>query len=437
MDRLYASRCGVCDADQRQDIARFLLSDRVLVAILRRIQDGFNVREEIDPDLFRQAKAMLDEAIGQSFDLGTEWGKEDMAFIAELRHNADVFAAFKAHREQNDLAALLLDKEGKPRSFDAFRKAAEPVIGQYNMNWLRTEYTAAIRNARTARRFRAYQKDADLFPNLRWLKSRAAEPRFSHRQYYNTIRRIDDPWWSTHYPGCVWNCQCDIEQTTDPITHIGDTPAKPGEPSTRPGREGEVRAPGLSQNPAISKSLFSQDHPYLTAAYPGAKEAVAKSLHEYNPDSDYGKRLMVSTKADQTEVIENVRAAKAILGTFPNTNIKIREHVRAYGVKNPEYEIDGLIADRKGVMSEKGISDGFSKAIKQGCKAVIIDFDMHMSEHEIKYREVAKRLIWRREDFESNRIVRCYIIKNKRAICLDKHQLDKNILMELLKKLEP
>ena len=211
----------------------------------------------------------------------------------------------------------------------------------------------------------------------------------------------------------------------------------PGKPSTRPGREGEVRAPGLSQNPAISKSLFSQDHPYFTAAYPGAKEAVAKSLHEYNPDSDYGKRLMVSTKADQTEVIENVRAAKAILGTFPNTNIKIREHVRAYGVKNPEYEIDGLTADRKGVMSEKGISDGFSKAIKQGCKAVIIDFDMHMSEREIKYREVAKRLIWRREDFESNRIVRCYIIKNKRAICLDKHQLDKNILMELLKKLEP
>lgn len=263
MDRLYASRCGVYAADQRQDIARFLLSDRVVEAILRRIQGGFNVREEIDPDLFKQAKEMLDEAIGQSFDLGTEWGKEDLAFIAELRHNAEVFAAFKAHREQNDLAALLLDEEGKPRSFDAFRKATEPVIGQYNVNWLRTEYTAAIRNARTARRFRAYQKDADLFPNLRWLKSRAAEPRFSHRKYYNTIRRIDDPWWLTHYPGCVWNCQCDMEQTADPITHVGDTPAMPGQPSTKPGSEGEVRAPGLSQNPALSKSLFSQDHPYF------------------------------------------------------------------------------------------------------------------------------------------------------------------------------
>ena len=282
MDRLYASRCGMCVADQRQGIARFLLADRVREAILRRIQGGFNVREEIDPDLFRQAKEMLDEAIGQSFGLPTEWGKEDLAFIDELRHNNAVFAAFKAHREQNDLAALLLDDEGKPRSFDAFRKAAEPVIGQYNVNWRRTEYTAAIRNARTARRFRAYQKDADLFPNLRWLKSRAAEPRFSHRQYYNTIRRIDDPWWSTHYPGCVWNCQCDIEQTTDPIPHVGDTPAMPGEPSARPGSEGEVRAPGLSQNPAISKSLFSQDHPYFTAAYPGAKEAVEKKMVSYD-----------------------------------------------------------------------------------------------------------------------------------------------------------
>lgn len=167
------------------------------------------------------------------------------------------------------------------------------------------------------------------------------------------------------------------------------------------------------------------------------RELEEKSLHEYKPDPDYGKRLMISTKADQTDVRENVRAAKAILDTYPDTNIKIREHVRAYGVKNPEYEINDLIADRKGVMSEKGISDGFSKAIKQGCKAVIIDFDMHMSNRKIKYREVAKRLIWRYDDFESERIVRCYIIKNKKAICLEKHQLDKNTLVDLLKKLEP
>lgn len=313
MDRLYTSRCGVCAADQRQGIAHFLLADRVREAILRRIQGGFNVREEIDPDLFRQAKEMLDEAIGQSFDLRTDWGKEDLAFIDELRHNAEVFAAFKAHREQNDLAALLLDDERKPRSFDAFRKASEPVIGQYNVNWLQTEYMAAIRNARTARRFRAYQKDADLFPNLRWLKSRAAEPRRSHKLYYNTIRRIDDPWWSTHYPGCVWNCQCDIEQTTDPITHVGDTPAMPGKPSTRPGREGEVRAPGLSRNPAISKSLFSQDHPYFTAAYPGAKEAVERMVgtaneHYTTIPTEHGQ-VRVHDGHGKGERQENIRVA--------------------------------------------------------------------------------------------------------------------------------
>ena len=56
----------------------------------------------------------------------------------------------------------------------------------------------------------------------------------------------------------------------------------PGKPSTRPGSEGEVRAPGLSQNPAISKSLFSQDHPYFTAAYPGAKEAVERMVGTAN-----------------------------------------------------------------------------------------------------------------------------------------------------------
>ena len=400
---------------------------------------GFDVEHKIDPDLFTDSYTALNEAVDRAVKLSVKWGKPDKGFIQELKRNNAVFAAFKAHREQNDLAGLLVDDDGNARSFDSFRRAAAPVIGEYNVNWLQTEYATAVRVARTAVRFKQYEKDGDLYPNAEWLPSRAAEPRMSHRKYYHTVRRLTDPWWETHYPGCVWGCQCDMRNTDKPITHIGDNPAAPGaEPTTvPPSEEAGVRSPGLSRNPARSGELFSRDHPYFTSAYPGAEKAVEELLHEYKPDPDYGKRLMVSTKADQTEVRENVRAAKAILDTYPDTNVKIREHVRAYGVKNPEYEFDDLIADRKGVMSEKGISDGFSKAIKQGCKAVIIDFDMHMSNREIKYREVAKRLIWRYDDFEGKRIVRCYIIKNKKAIYLEKHQLDKNILVDLLKKLEP
>lgn len=41
--------------------------------------------------------------------------------------------------------------------------------------------------ASKARRWMTYVKDADLFPNLKWLPSRAAEPRCEHRLLWNSI----------------------------------------------------------------------------------------------------------------------------------------------------------------------------------------------------------------------------------------------------------
>ena len=241
---------------------------------------GFDVEHKIDPDLFTDSYTALNEAVERAVKLSVKWGKPDKGFIQELKRNNAVFAAFKAHREQNDLAGLLVDDDGNARSFDSFRMAAAPVIGEYNVNWLQTEYTTAVRVARTAVRFKQYEKDGDLYPNGEWLPSRAAEPRMSHRKYYHTVRRLTDPWWETHYPGCVWGCQCDMRNTGKPITHIGDNPAAPGaEPTTvPPSEEAGVRSPGLSRNPARSGELFSRDHPYFTSAYPGAEKAVAKKM---------------------------------------------------------------------------------------------------------------------------------------------------------------
>lgn len=241
---------------------------------------GFDVEHKIDPDLFTDSYTALNEAVDRAVKLSVKWGKPDKGFIQELKRNNAVFAAFKAHREQNDLAGLLVDDDGNARSFDSFRRAAAPVIGEYNVNWLQTEYTTAVRVARTAVRFKQYEKDGDLYPNGEWLPSRAAEPRMSHRKYYHTVRRLTDPWWETHYPGCVWGCQCDMRNTDKPITHVGDNPAAPGvEPTTvPPSEEAGVRSPGLSRNPARSGELFSRDHPYFTSAYPGAEKAVAKKM---------------------------------------------------------------------------------------------------------------------------------------------------------------
>lgn len=269
-------------AGQEKEILHLPDRSRLIERALRRIQGGFDVQRQVDPDLFAQAAAALNQAVDKAVAMSVKWGQPDRAFISELRHNNALFAAFKAHREQNDLARLLVDPDGRPRGFDSFRKAAEPIVREYNVNWLQTEYAAAVRAARTAVRFKRYEQDGDLFPNAEWLPSRAAEPRAAHRKYYHTVRSLSDPWWETHFPGCVWGCQCDMRNTDKPITHVGDTPAVPGAQPTDvpPSEEAGLRSPGLSRNPARSKSLFSADHPYFTTAYPGAAEAVATFLHD-------------------------------------------------------------------------------------------------------------------------------------------------------------
>lgn len=273
---------------------------------------GFDVEHKIDPDLFTDSYTALNEAVDRAVELSVKWGKPDKGFIRELKRNNAVFAAFKAHREQNDLAGLLVDDDGNARSFDSFRMAAAPVIGEYNVNWLQTEYATAVRVARTAVRFKQYEKDGDLYPNAEWLPSRAAEPRMSHRKYYHTVRRLTDPWWETHYPGCVWGCQCDMRNTDKPVTHIGDNPAAPGaEPTTvPPSEEAGVRSPGLSRNPARSGELFSRDHPYFTSAYPGAEKAVegfVDSNKEYMPVPTEKGAVRIHQRHGKTEKKENIK----------------------------------------------------------------------------------------------------------------------------------
>lgn len=311
MDSLYKDGCAIC-AGKPKEVYHSPGLTKMVERVLRRIQGGFDVEHKIDPDLFTDSYTALNEAVDRAVKLSVKWGKPDKGFIQELKRNNAVFAAFKAHREQNDLAGLLVDDDGNARSFDSFRRAAAPVIGEYNVNWLQTEYATAVRVARTAVRFKQYEKDGDLYPNGEWLPSRAAEPRMSHRKYYHTVRRLTDPWWETHYPGCVWGCQCDMRNTDKPITHIGDNPAAPGaEPTTvPPSEEAGVRSPGLSRNPARSGELFSRDHPYFTSAYPGAEKAVkgfVDSSKEYMPVPTEKGAVRIHQRHGKTEKKENIK----------------------------------------------------------------------------------------------------------------------------------
>ena len=285
----------------------FLLPDKIKERILKKIFDHFDVKNDIIPELFEFSFEALNKGIEDNFTPKITH-KENTEFLEALRSNTAVFAAFKAHRQQNDLATLLLDDKGKVKSFANFKADSERVIGSYNTHWLQNEYDAAIKGARTAALFADFEQDKDIAPNIRWMPSTSVEPRDIHKAYYGMVRSKDDPFWRTNFPGMLWGCKCGIEQTSDIITH------KKGEGQTT------TASKGLEINPYYAKRIFSDKHPYVKEAYPGADQAV----------KSFVKQAAVSSLVDQTLTDKRAKGEKVQVGTMDKSVVKF---LKGRGIK--------------------------------------------------------------------------------------------------------
>lgn len=246
-----------------------------------------------------------------------------MGFYHELRYNNGVFAAFRTHRFQNDIARQLLDGDGKLKPFERFALDVHGLVAPTHLRaWLRTEYATAVIRARQAAQWKRFEAHADVLPNLRWVESTSLHPGEDHRLFWNVIRPIDDPFWGEHRPGDRWNCKCDLEATDEPATVRDEIPD--GSPADRP-------SPGLDNNPAKDAKLFSDTHPYVQNGYKGAREAVREFIEGQvlSPDSKTFKEDIKRQRAEVREwAKENLVGKTAYapgLGTpvsFTSTGIK-------------------------------------------------------------------------------------------------------------------
>ena len=144
---------------------------------------------------------------------------------------------------------------------------------------------------------------------------------------------------------------------------------------------------------------------------------IMKQALDFIEDDIYGDRLLISTMADSRELQSNLRAARAILHSFPDVFITINPHTMSFGQKNPEYIIDKQLGDRKGIMSEKGVTAGFKSAKKQGCKVVVIDLDEHV--WQVRPFELSKYIARRKADFVSGLMKACYVVFNGHAVVVN------------------
>ncbi len=362
-------------ADDASEQVAPLISEKAIDKALRHIASGkFDPVAGIDPDLFEATRCALDLATRKGVGK-IVYGEPDHDFYEQLKYNNAVFAAFKTHRQQNDLAALLVDENGKPKSFAQFKKDTEGIIADYNINWLQTEYNTALIRARNAVQWRQFGREKEIYPNLEWLPSMAAVPREAHKIFYNRIWAQDDPFWDSHRPGEVWGCKCGLRSTSRPTTE--------GNPDTK---ETVEASPGLDNNPAVDAKLFADSHPYIALADRDAKKAVKKFMTEnvrqpekYNAKKyKSGGELQVPQHGKQNKIEEKKnRKAYELLAKQYGERYRLLPIDNTPGKKNPDafnFKTKRF-SDMKAPVSDNGknaIQASVRAAEKQGVGEVVI-----------------------------------------------------------------
>lgn len=361
----------------------------------------------IHPELFGLYKGNYHKALAHFGE--PKYGDTYFEMLQHFKLNTAKLAAYKSLLVTKRLKGL----EGSEH-FDVEAMATLKKFNQFQV----AEYNTLVARSRSAKQFNQFAKEAKLFPNIEWVRTRSATPREKHLAFAGLVLPQNHPFWQSNQPGNLWNCKCDWRSTDAPASDFVPKDVTP--------------PPGLEGNPAITGELITNSHPYINKANKSAIDDLEAIFYE-------SENIPVSVLAHKDELTDNINTAQ-ILGTnFSNLDIKIRPHIFKTGAKNPEFEIGGLLADAKRIKGYKGITTGISKAInKQDCKIVIIDFNKHFSiKKPLNIDAIVGRILWRTKDFNNDNIVQLYFVFGKKALMIDKTLIDKKKLYTLIKGLMP
>lgn len=178
--------------------------------------DEKNVSEENRKKLWGYYNNKLSKGVDEGFS-NLEF--DDSEIVKSLKKDVAKFSAFKETSFKNDLEKLLI-KDDRLVPWSEFKKDAYKLSGDYNGTWLETEYHHTVANANMAQKWKEFERDVDLYPNLKLVSVNDGRVRPEHKVLDGTIRPFNDPFWNTHTPPLDWGCRCDIEQTDEDPTEI-------------------------------------------------------------------------------------------------------------------------------------------------------------------------------------------------------------------------
>lgn len=202
-------------------------------------------------------------------DIDIDFNSADWGVIQAMRLNTYRFSAAKSMDMARELNALLPTSP----TFADFKKQAAPIIGQYNVNYLRTEYDNAYATAQNTARYYDLQRVKDVYGSWRYMTVGDGRVRPAHRALQGRIFKADDPAFDAIYPPNGHGCRCYVEAVADEpnttkeqaIELLQNEPAH-GDKSTWD----VMVEQGYNQNPAKTGTIYANNRAYFKDFNPDA-----------------------------------------------------------------------------------------------------------------------------------------------------------------------
>ncbi|WP_372473325.1 phage minor head protein [Capnocytophaga sp. ARDL2] len=399
---------------------------KLIEEIAQQIQSGELKPSDLDSRLVEQIYNDVSEPVKK--ELGKQWinydYKEPGNLIQKFKKNLWQFSCAKTLVELEMINSLLIDKNGRIKPEHQFMQDVRKMNVQYNKNYLQAEYQTAKRGAQMAHLWTKFQEQKHLFPNLVYRTVGDGRVRPEHATLSGIVKPIDDPFWRTYYPPNGWRCRCTVMNTAEKVTE--------GE------FEDKTVKPEFHGNTALDEEILTSKVSFFKLLNKDFKAKINAELLKYNMPMDiayhgkHKKKVFVSPYADTSDLIPNVETARVIVDHL-GIDVKIRAHINLQNHKNPEYEINGKLADRKETSSYTSIKSNLETARKQGNQSIVYDITKFK---DWKASEITKNLKGKIMNYkQADWLHEIYFVNGNKAISFTKDELLKDYV-SVLKKLE-
>jgi len=294
LSAIYNQTCPACGG--RVDES-FAVSEDELRLLLNAVSK--QLHEDLNPELINQllfafTSGKLMEALNANYSATSmEWNSPDNAMLSYLRNNIFQFSAAKSLNQQLQMAKLLIDDNGKVKSYSQFKKDVTGVNILFNKRYMLTEYNHAIATAQMNSKWVDFVNDSKNNAFLVYRTAGDANVRDSHAALDNFKAHINDLSWNTIYPPNGWGCRCNVLASSDSSGALAGDEAGIK-------IKGVVKDPIFQNNSGKSQIIYDLNkHPYFLN--PNAK--VSPLMAERN----YGLKSIQKIYANANRFPERIK----------------------------------------------------------------------------------------------------------------------------------